>query len=135
MTTSRQKLLSRFEFNIGNMAPNSFKMININVISLIEGTLELQQMVRYQIKNNQSSISKEVIEKSEVQDKSSTLKSMPPNVTLDYIEDVIVKTKKDTISIVCVSEFVFRGQFFTLNKEPLRRAVKHEEFLFQVKII
>ncbi|XP_031630878.1 trafficking protein particle complex subunit 11 [Contarinia nasturtii] len=136
LTASRQKLLSRFELNIGDMAPKSLKIININVISLIEGTLELQKTVRYQITNDRSGFPKKAFDENPIPFEKSiqtTFKSMP-SVTLDYIEDAIMKSKKDTISIPCEAEFVFIGQFFTLNKEPLRKAVKNEEFLFQIEL-
>lgn len=134
LTTSRQKLLSRFELNIGDIAPKTFKTININVISLIDGTLELQQVVRYHVANSQSTPKAGVIRKG-TEDKSTHEKSNSiPDVTLNYIEDAIVKSIKDTITIPCVAEFVFTGQFFSLNKDPLKKAVKHEDFLFQVGI-
>lgn len=117
---------------VGNVAAKSTKTIHFNVLSLIDGTLELEQIVRYQIANgkerpNTESAGNETSVKSPIPKASH-------NVTLEYIDDALVKSKKDAIVIPCSPEFTFTGKFFALNKEPLQKAIKYEDFLFQVEL-
>lgn len=133
LSKSRQKLLAQFEMMVGNLDPNATKTIHLNVISLIDGTLELEQLVRYQIANGHEKFTAESME-NETNRQSAGIQKANHNVTLEYIDDAIVKSKKDTIIISCAPEFTFSGKFFSLNKEPLQKAIRFEDFLFQVEL-
>lgn len=135
LSKSRQKLLSQFEVVIGNLASKVNKTIHLKIFSLIEGTLEFEQLVRYQIANDRENFHTECTQ-NETNTKSNTvcIQNTSHNVTLEYIDDTIVKSKKDTIYIPCSAEFVFTGRFFSLNKEPLKKAIKYEDFLFQIEL-
>lgn len=119
------------EVCIGDIASKSSKSKSIYVISLIDGTLELKQVVCYQIADSRS---KSIVGSSVGDTTMHKKMKVDSSVTLEYIENAIQKSKKDTIVIPCVAEFAFIGQFFSLNKQPLSRAVKHEDFLFQVEL-
>lgn len=56
------------------------------------------------------------------------------NISIEHVNDVLVKSKKDTISIPCTAEFLFTGKFYSLNKEPLTRAFIGEDFLFRIDL-
>lgn len=130
LTKSKQKLLSHLEVCIGDIASKSSKSKSIYVISLIDGTLELKQVVCYQIADSRSKLVGSTVGDTTMHKKTK----VDSNVTLEYIENAIQKSKKDTIVIPCVAEFTSIGQFFSLNKQPLIKAVKHEDFLFQVEL-
>lgn len=119
---------------VGDIAPKTLKTIRINLISLIDGNIELKQIVRYNIVDSQSNL----IPGRNRNENETTLNSghskSTQNVTLEYTDEAIVKSKNDTILIPCVSEFAFTGNFFSLNREPIRKAIKNEEFLFQVEL-
>lgn len=102
-------------------------------MSLIDGTLELEQLVRYQITSGRDKSITESAE-NEANLKLAVVPKASHNVTLEFIDDAIVKSKKDTIVIPCAPEFTFTGKFFALNKEPLQKAIKYEDFLFQVEL-
>lgn len=126
-------MLAQAEMAVGNVAPNSTKTIAFNVLSLIDGTLELEQIIRYQIMSGKERKVTELAE-NETNLKSAVIPKANHNVTLEYIDDTIVKSKKDTIVISCAPEFTFTGKFFSLNKEPLQKAIRYEDFLFQVEL-
>lgn len=127
LSTPRQKLLSRFELYIGDIAPKLIKMFNISIISLIDGPIELQQVVRYQVATKHSTSTRS-------HESNFTKLKTKSCVTLEFIENAVVKSKKTSIVIPCVTDFGFSGQIFSLNKQPLRVAVKHEDFLFQIQL-
>lgn len=56
------------------------------------------------------------------------------NICIEHVNDVLVKSKKDTISIPCTAEFLFTGKFYSLNKEALTRAFIGEDFLFRIDL-
>lgn len=125
--------MSHLEVNIGDINSKSSKTKSFCVISLVDGTLELKQIVRYQIVDSRS---KSLADSVNIEENATHKKlKADSNVTLEYIENAIHKSKRETIVIPCVAEFGFLGQFFTLNKQPLIKAVKHEDFLFQIELL
>lgn len=133
-TKSRQKLLSLLEVLIGDVPPKCTKCKSIYVISLIDGTIELKQVVRYQVLDSRSNSFVDSIDIESIgAHKNSNVESIS-NVTLEYRENAIYKSKKETIIIPCVAEFTFFAQFFSLNRQPLNVIHKHEDFLFQVEL-
>lgn len=125
MTKSRQKLMSVFQVDIGDVAPQSEKSIAFYAISLIEGSHELLQNVWYEMESSEH----QMIQKSTA---AETTKNH--NISIERINDVVVKSKKETIIVPCTAEFLFTGKFFTLNREPLVQAFRHEDFLFRVDL-
>lgn len=56
------------------------------------------------------------------------------NVSVEYVDESVIKSKRETIVIPCTTEFIFTGKFYSLNKEALTKAYKHEHFLFRVEL-
>lgn len=133
LSKSRQKLVSNFEMIVGNIAPKSTKTIYLNVLSLIDGTIDLEQIVLYQIANDHDRFKAESV-KHELNPKLSNVQKDSHNVTLQYIDDAVIKSKKDTIIIQCVTEFVCTGRFLSLNKNALTQAIKCEDFFLQIQL-
>lgn len=133
LSKSRQKLVSNFEMIVGNIAPKSTKTIHLNVLSLIDGTIDLEQIVLYQIANDHDRFKAESV-KHELNPKLSSVQKDSHNVTLQYIDDAVIKSKKDSIIIQCVTEFVCTGRFLSLNKNALTQAIKYEDFFLQIQL-
>lgn len=122
--------MSQFQVDIGSVAPRTNKTIHFNVISLVEGTVELSQLIRYKTSNSQRS--------QIVQDESNAVQlqsnAYNHNVSIEYFDDSVIKSKKETIVIPCTAEFIFAGKYYSLNKEALTKAYKDEDFLFRVEL-
>lgn len=140
LTKARQKLLSQFQIDIGTMSPQASKTITFNVVSLIEGTVELNQRLWYQMDPNVAASSGQM---AAIKSDDSTKPNAPVtiqqrkqqhNICIEHVNDVLVKSKKDTISIQCSAEFLFTGKFFSLNKEALTHAFIGEDFLFRIDL-
>lgn len=130
LSKSRQKILSQFHVDIGSMSPNSSKVIHFNVVSLVEGTIDLSQLIKYQTKNAGSLPNDGIGNEKELTVSSQTKNNH--NINIEYVNDVVIKSKMDSISIPCTAEFIFTGNFYSLSKEPLTKAYKNEDFLFRV---
>lgn len=123
--------------DIGPVAPRTNKTIYFNVISLVEGTVELSQLVRYKTGNTQRSqrIDANQSQKNdETSSKQIQSKAYNHNVSIDYFDDSVIKSKKETIVIPCTAEFIFTGKFYSLNKEALTKIYKQEDFLFRIEL-
>lgn len=131
---SRQKILSQYDVDIGNIPPKTVKTIRINLISLVEGNMELRQLVRYKLVDDMNSISDYNENEADVSSNVESRLGANQNVSLEYINNAVVKTKHDTIIIPCTPEFAFSGNFFSLNRDPIQKAIKYEEFLFEVEV-
>lgn len=140
LTKTRQKLLTHFQIDIGTVSPQASKTITFNVISLIEGTVELTQKLWYQMDPNvaassgQLATSKSEMEAPKPNAPIQQQRKQQHNICIEHVNDVLVKSKKDTISIACTAEFLFSGTFYSLNKEPLTRAFIGEDFLFRIDL-
>lgn len=139
LTKTRQKLLTHFQIDIGTVSPQASKTITFNVVSLIEGTIELTQKLWYQMDPNVAASSGQLA--ANKSDSESTKPNAPTqqrkqqhNICIEHVNDVLVKSKKDTISIPCTAEFLFSGTFYSLNKEALMRAFIGEDFLFRIDL-
>lgn len=56
------------------------------------------------------------------------------NMNIEYLPDGVKKLKDDIIIIPCVEEFQFQGRFYALNRQPLTKAYRNEDFLFRANI-
>lgn len=126
-------MVSNFEIIVGNLSPKSTKTIHLNVLSLIDGTIELEQTVGYQIANDRDRFKAETV-KHELNPKLSSIQKESHNVTLQYINDAVIKSKRDIIIIQCATEFVCAGRFLSLNKNALTQAIKYEDFFLQIEL-
>lgn len=147
LSKSRQKLLSHFQVDIGNLASQGSKTITFNVISLIEGTIDLAQTISYHTSNGTVSASKKSSQIAIVPGEASTMPTAAQatqatsqqrkpnhNISIEYANDTVIKMKKDNIVIPCTAEFLFTGKFYSLSKEPLTKLFQGEDFLFRVDL-
>lgn len=141
LAKSKQKILSQYNIDIGNLPPKDGKKITFNVLSLMEGTIELSKSVRYQITNTTNVTAAERCEPLPTND-GSTITAQPVSqpsrkshsINIEYVDGMVVKSKKETIVIPCTAEFLFTGKLYTLSKEPLQKAYKNEDFLYRVEL-
>lgn len=153
LTKTRQKLLSNFQIDIGDLPSEANKTISFYLISLVEGSIELTQKVWYHANkmtatvttsnstefnlttNNNDSPDKPIVpELSEKAIQQQQQRQQSHNINIEFVNDVIVKSKKETIVIPCTAEFLFTGKFFSLNKEALTKAYKNEDFLLRIDL-
>lgn len=125
--------------DIGAISPQTNKTIYFHVISLVEGTLELSQLIRYQTANsNRLKRSDSMENESNGGNGIGTIQVQSNgynhNVSVEYVDESVIKSKRETIVIPCTTEFIFTGKFYSLNKEALTKAYKHEDFLFRIEL-
>lgn len=125
--------------DIGAISPQTNKTIYFYVISLVEGTLELSQLIRYQTANSNrlkrsDSMENESNDSNGVESTLVQTNAFNHNVSVEYVNESVIKSKRETIWIPCTTEFIFTGKFYSLNKEALTKAYKHEDFLFRVEL-
>lgn len=119
--------------------------VSYYLISLVEGNIELQQKVWYhmdtmQLTNLTKNVERNVIvESPSHQSHSHKLIEKPTHLknhsmSIDYVDNGVVKVKDDTVILSCIEEFSFNGQFYALNKQPLTKAYRNEDFLFRASI-
>lgn len=130
--------MSQFQIDVGSIGPRANKSIHFNVISLIEGTIELSQVIRYRVasskRTQRSDSTQNELNDTNIVPSQTNPKAYNHGISIEYIEDVVVKSKKETIVIPCTAEFLFTGKFYSLNKEALNKAYKDEDFLFRVEL-
>lgn len=137
VSKSKQKILSQFQVDIGAISPKTSKTIYFHVISLVEGTLELSQLIRYQTANSNRLKRSDSTENGGSDGVGSTqilTNAYNHNVSVEYVDESVIKSKRETIVIPCTTEFIFTGKFYSLNKEALTKAYKYEDFLFRVEL-
>lgn len=149
LTQLRQKLSSELQADVGELPAQGNKTIPFFVISLIEGNIELIQKVWYQtnkltthnnpkeeysVSTNRSDSSDKVVMPELTAKAVQQQRPQSHNINIENLNDVLIKSKTETISIVCTPEFLFTGKFFSLNKQPLTKAFKNEDFLLRINL-
>lgn len=127
----RPKLLTQLCVDIGKLAPNTSKTIRFHVISFDEGTIEISQLIKYQTAN--------AGHKTQMPQKKEPIITLHDrinhNVSFEYANNAVIKSKKTTITIPCSAEFLFTGKFYSLDKSPLMQAYTNEDFLFRTELV
>lgn len=150
LTKTSQRLQSNIQIDIGDLQHHDSTVVQYYVISLVEGNIELTQKIWYQIENVRTdSVVSSIIVESPVHrpsppppissnDKSTTANRNKNhnNMNIEYLpnEAGVRKYREDIVIIPCVEEFNVRGRFYTLNKQALSQAFRHEDFLLRVDV-
>lgn len=138
LTPNRQKLLSHIQFDIGELQMQGNSSIVYYVFSLSEANIELQQKVWYHLETSRPRLNSEhsLPEENTVPNKMEKFPCrISSNIKIE-VEDGnrLKKIKEDVIMFSCVPEFKFSGRFYTLNRQPLLKAYRGENFLFRANI-
>lgn len=101
------------------------------MISFDEGTIEISQLIKYQTANAN-------VQSTQMPQKKEPTMALHDrinhNVSFEFANDAVLKSKKTTITIPCSAEFLFTGKFYSLDKSPLVQAYKNEDFLFRAEL-
>lgn len=162
VSTNKQKLHSSIQIDIGELAMKSSNTVSYFVFSLIEATITLQQKIIYTTDVLKPKLSTAIIQ-NDVTTPSSTdvspegtpsstktvtaNSSVPATLTmplamplitpvqLEFIdENSLRKTQDTSLSVKCEPEFKFQGRFYTLNRKPLTKIYRGENFLFRAGV-
>lgn len=145
LTKTTQKLLSSLHFDIGDLQMHASNAIQYYVIALCEGNIDLTQKVWYQVDQIQTATATHNIVVESPVHKPNAPSTTPlnklnktnhSNLNIEYLPDGagVRKYREDVLIIPCVEEFSVRGRFFTLNKQPLAKALRDEDFLMRIDV-
>ncbi|KAM7354828.1 trafficking protein particle complex subunit 11 gry [Cochliomyia hominivorax] len=152
ISSNKQKLHSSIQIDIGELSMQSSNTASFYVFSLIETTITLQQKIWYTtdvlkpkvttaIVINDSTTPNSTDESPEATLAAKNLTSNQTILTpfpiitpihLEFLDENSLRKTQDTVLTVrCDSEFQFKGQFYTLNRMPLTKIYRGENFLFR----
>lgn len=137
--SSSSKLSSRIHINVGVMKARANSSISFFITSMIEGNIELKQSLCYQIKDKTAvddlSTFNQVSSPSDPSksiEKSFADKDDHHDIVVEYLENNLVRKKRDDILIIpCVEEFHFESKFYTLNRAPATSCFKDEDIIMR----
>lgn len=122
------------------------------VFSLIETTITLQQKICYTTDVLKPKVTTAIVindattpsSTDESPEAALAAKNITSNQTiitpmpiitpihLEFLDENSLRKTQDTVlSVKCVPEFKFKGQFYTLNRKPLTKIYRGENFLFR----
>lgn len=145
ISSSRQKLHSQIQIDIGELSMHNSTTVSYYVFSLVEANIELQQKIWYNldaikpkppppIETSPSTTDNSPINSRIIMTDFSAL-ALSSLVRIDYIDDSrLRKARDEVVSILCENEFKFCGRFYTLNRQPLTKIYRGENFLFRANI-
>ncbi|XP_013106781.1 trafficking protein particle complex subunit 11 [Stomoxys calcitrans] len=162
VSPSKQKLHSIIHMDIGELAMQSSNSVSFYVLSLVETSITLQQRLFYTTDVLRPKVTTAIIVNETTTPNStdvspegtpSAAKSLTSNnsnnlapsiptpiplitpVQLEFIdENSLRKTQDTTLSVKCEPEFKFHGRFYTLNRKPLTKIYRGENFLFRAGV-
>lgn len=137
--SSSSKLSSRIQIDVGAMKGRANSTISYFITSLIEGNIELKQSLCYQTEDKStvddlSTFSQVTTptDSSSNLEKSFADKEDQHDIVVEYLENNLVRKKRDDIIIIpCVEEFHFESKFYTLNRKPATSCFKDEEIIMR----
>ena len=152
ISPSKQKLHSSIQIDIGELSMQSSNTASFYVFSLIEANITLQQKICYTtdvlkpkvttaIVINDSTTPNSTDESPEATlaaknlTSNQTILTPLPLITpihLEFLDENSLRKTQDTVlNVKCQTEFKFKGQFYTLNRMPLIKIYRGENFLFR----
>lgn len=154
-----QRLQSALQFDIGDVAALASTTVAYYVISLAEGNIDLRQRLWYQVPERDAQQQPPIetaalVVESPVHKASTAAAAVPGsattpataagalrsqtqhNMSIERLADGagVRKCRDEVIIVPCVEEVSLRARFFTLNKQPLRRAYCDEDVLLRVDV-
>ena len=137
--SATSKLSSRIQIDVGAMKGHANSAISYFITSMIEGNIELKQSLCYQIENNSAADDLSTFNQvSSPSDASKTIekyfaeKEEQHEIVVDYLENNLVRKKRDDILIIpCVEEFNFESKLYTLNRKPATSCFKDEDIIMR----
>ncbi|XP_075159390.1 trafficking protein particle complex subunit 11 gry [Haematobia irritans] len=161
VSPNKQKLHSVIHMDIGELAMQSSNTVSFYILSLAETTITLQQKLFYTTDVLKPKVTTAIIVNDATTPNSTDIspegtpaamkslassnaiqsiatQQIPPliaPVQLEFIdENSLRKTQDTTLSVKCEPEFKFQGRFYTLNRKPLTKIYRGENFLFRAGV-
>ncbi|XP_053673204.1 trafficking protein particle complex subunit 11 [Anopheles nili] len=153
-----QKIHSHVQIDIGELQMQSSTTVSYYLASLVAGNIELRQKMYYQMADpHQSKLAipnggtgsatvdspstptseKEDLAKLLANEKNLQKYVNSHNVKIEPVDTdgQVRKIKEDTVVVPCVEEIKLVGRFYTLSREALGQAYRHEDFLLRVNMV
>lgn len=133
------KLSSRIQIDVGRMKGRANASFSYFITSMVEGNIELKQSLCYQIEDksavDDASTFTQVSSPTDATisiEKSLAEKEEQHDVLVEYLENNMVRKKRDDILIIpCVEEFHFESKFYTLNRKQATNCFKNEDLIMR----
>lgn len=155
ISPNKQKLHSSIQIDIGELSMQSSNTASFYVFSLIETTITLQQKIWYTTDVLKPKVTTAIVindtttpsSTDESPEAALAAKNLTSNqviltplpiitpIHLEFLDENSLRKTQDTVLTVrCNSEFKFKGQFYTLNRMPLMKIYRGENFLFRAGV-
>ncbi|XP_055376778.1 trafficking protein particle complex subunit 11 isoform X2 [Condylostylus longicornis] len=148
VSPSRQKILPSIQIDVGDMTMQSNTKVTFFVFSLIEcSNIELSKKIWYSLDSNRikrttSECSPTINDESpngnnyrQISSEFLNKSLIATHIRIDFLDDkTIKKTRDETIKINCIPEFKFIGRYYSLNRQPLSKIYRGENFLFRANV-
>lgn len=144
LTAPTQKLLSQIQIDVGQLQAQSNAKITYYITSVVEGNIELNQKIWYQTQNMHvkqvsppSSLTNALHFESppptKPLEKTSRKRNLSShNIKTEYSEEHVRKVRDDIVIIPCIEEMQITAKYYTLSRQALMRAYKHEDFVLRL---
>lgn len=137
--SATSKLSSRIQIDVGAMKGHANSSVSYFISSMIEGNIELKQSLCYLIEDK--SVVDDLSTFSQVSSPSEASKNIEKcfaekedqhEIVVDYLENNLVRKKRDDILIIpCVEEFHFESKLYTLDRRPATSCFKDEDVIMR----
>ncbi|XP_065360151.1 trafficking protein particle complex subunit 11 [Calliphora vicina] len=156
ISPNKQKLHSSIQIDIGELSMQSSNTASFYVFSLIETAITLQQKICYTTDVLKPKVTTAIVindtttpnSTDESPEAALAAKNITSNqailtplpiitpIHLEFLDENSLRKTQDTVlSVRCEAEFKFKGQFYTLNRMPLTKIYRGENFLFRGGIV
>lgn len=138
--SSSSRLSSRIQIDVGAMKGRANATISYFITSLIEGNIELKQSLCYQTEDKSmvddlstfNQVATTPTDSTKTVEKSFADKEDQHDIVVEYLENNLVRKKRDHIIIIpCVEEFHFESKFYTLNRKAATSCFKNEDIIMR----
>ncbi|BFF96716.1 trafficking protein particle complex subunit 11 [Drosophila madeirensis] len=146
ISPGRQKLHTQIQIDVGELSGQSSNTATYYIFSMAETEIKLQQRLSYTLdvdKGGEGSSgavgarpstapnSSESTPDHDVKNIALSLAAISP-VQIEYLDETrLRKSRVDTVTVRCYSDFKFCARFYTLNRKPLNQVYRGENFLLR----
>ncbi|XP_026845227.1 trafficking protein particle complex subunit 11 [Drosophila persimilis] len=146
ISPGRQKLHTQIQIDVGELSGQSSNTATYYIFSLAETEIKLQQRLSYTLdvdtggagssgsagaRASTAPNSSESTPDHNVKSIALSLAAISP-VQIEYLDETrLRKSRDDTVTVRCYSDFKFSARFYTLNRKPLNQVYRGENFLLR----
>ncbi|SPP76212.1 trafficking protein particle complex subunit 11 isoform X1 [Drosophila guanche] len=146
ISPGRQKLHTQIQIDVGELSSQSSNTATYYIFSMAETEIKLQQRLSYTLdvdnagegssgaagaRPSTAPNSSESTPDHDVKSIALSLAAISP-VQIEYLDETrLRKSRIDTVTVRCYSDFKFCARFYTLNRKPLNQVYRGENFLLR----